>query len=139
MGEGRKDLLLVTVGSSRADLKEEYRFARQNLGLIRDEHSLATCFSAADLYVGPSLHETFGLVFMEAMACGTPVVAFDTTAVPEVVRHLVTGYLARTKDLDDLTHGIRWLLDDDAQRERLGRQSREVVEREYTLELQAQR
>ena len=136
--EGRRDLLLVTVGSAGADLKE-YRIATQNLGLIRDERVLATCFSAADLYVGPSLHETFGLVFMEAMACGTPVVAFDNTAVPEIVRHLVTGYLARNQDADDLTHGVRRLLADDAERERLGRQSRELVEREYPLELQARR
>ena len=137
--EGRQDLLLVTVGSAQATLKEEHRVPLQNLGLIRDERSLATCFSAADLYVGPSLHGTFGLVFMEAMACGTPVVAFDCTAVPEVVRHLDTGYLAKNKDVEDLTHGIRRLLDDDAERERLGRQGRAMVEREYTVERQAQR
>lgn len=137
--EGRKDLLLVTVGSERAELKNEYRFPRQNLGLIRDEHRLAQCFSAADLYVGPSLAETFGLVYMEAMACATPVVAFDCTAVREVVRHNETGYLARNRDLDDLTHGIRALLYDDARREALGRKSRDVVEREYTLDLQARR
>lgn len=139
MDEGRRDLLLVTLGCEQADLPEGYRFPWRNLGLIRDERRLATCFSAADLYVGPSLHETFGLVFMEAMACGTPVVAFDNTAVPEVVRHGVTGYLARSKDLEDLTQGIRCLLDDDAQRQRLGRQAREVVEREHALELQARR
>jgi glycosyltransferase involved in cell wall biosynthesis len=137
--EGRKDLLLVTVGCERAELPSRYRFARQNLGLVRDERRLAQCFSAADLYVGPSLAETFGLVYMEAMACATPVVAFDCTAVGEVVRHGETGYLARNRDLDDLTHGIRALLDDDARREALGRRSREVVEREYTLDLQARR
>jgi glycosyltransferase involved in cell wall biosynthesis len=137
--EGRRDLLLVTVGSSQALLKPEHELPLQNLGLIRDERALATCFSAADVYAGPSLHETFGLVFMEAMACGTPVVAFDNTAVPEVVRHLETGYLARSKDADDLASGIRRLLDDDAERERLGRQGRAMVEREHTVERQAQR
>lgn len=52
----------------------------------------------------------------EAMVSVTPVVAFDCTAVPEVVRHMQTGYLARTKDVDDFTHGLRLLLDDDALR-----------------------
>jgi glycosyltransferase involved in cell wall biosynthesis len=137
--EGRKDLLLVTVGSERGALPSRYRFAHQNLGLVRDEQRLAQIFSAADLYAGPSLAETFGLVYMEAMACATPVVAFDCTAVREVVRHGETGYLARDRDVEDLTHGIRALLDDDARREALGRKSREVVEREYTLELQARR
>ncbi len=50
------------------------------------------------------------------MASAMPVVAFDCTAVPEVVRHMQTGYLARTKDVDDFTHGLRLLLDDDALR-----------------------
>jgi glycosyltransferase involved in cell wall biosynthesis len=109
------------------------------VGVIRDESALAQCYSAADVYVGPSLAETFGLVYIEAMACGTPVIAFDCTAVPEVVHHLETGYLAKTKDIDDLVHGLRWLLRDDRLREKLGRQGRELVERDYTLERQAQR
>lgn len=137
--EGRKDFVLATVGSERAELTGAYRFPHLNLGLIRDEHRLAQCFSAADLYAGPSLAETFGLVYMEAMACATPVVAFDSTAVGEVVRHEQTGYLARDRDVEDLARGIRTLLDDDARREALGRAGRELVEREYTLERQARR
>jgi glycosyltransferase involved in cell wall biosynthesis len=137
--EGLQDLLLVTVGSERASLGSRYRIPLLNLGLIRDERALARCYSAADVYAGPSLAETFGLVYIESMACGTPVVAFDCTAVPEVVRHQETGYLARNRDVDDLTAGIRLLLSDDALRERLGRQGREMVLRDYTLEQQARR
>lgn len=137
--EGLKDLLLVTLGSERANLGGRYRIPLQNLGLIRDERILAQCYSAADVYAGPSLAETFGLVYIESMACGTPVVAFDCTAVPEVVRHLETGYLARNRDAADLTRGLRLLLQDAALREKWGRQGRERVEREYTLSLQARR
>jgi glycosyltransferase involved in cell wall biosynthesis len=137
--EGRKDFLLMTVGSGRVNLGDKYTFPIHNVGLIKDEKLMALSYNAADLYAGPSLAEAFGLVYMEAMACATPVVAFDCTAVSEVVRHLETGYLARTKDVDDFTRGLRLLLDDEALREKLSRQSRELVEREYTLELQAQR
>lgn len=137
--EGRKDFLLVTVGSDRLNLEAKYKFPVHNVGLIKDEKLMALCYNAADIYAGPSLAEAFGLVYMEAMACATPVVAFDCTAVPEVVRHMETGYLARIKDVDDLTHGLRLLLDDETLREKLSRQSRELVEREYTLELQARR
>lgn len=136
--EGRKDLLLVTMGSDRVNL-DQYKFPVHNLGLLQDEKAMALCYSAADLYAGPSLAEAFGLVYMEAMACATPVVAFNCTAVPEVVRHLETGYLARTKDGEDLTRGLRLLLDDGSLREKLSRQSRDLVEREYTLKLQAER
>lgn len=135
--EGRRDILLATVGSQQDRLAGKYQFPTYNLGLIRDEHRLAQCYSAADVYVGPSLAETFGLVYIEAMACGTPVIAFDCTAVPEVVRHQQTGYLARAKDVDDLVRGLCWLLDDDELRAQLGRQGRQLVEREYTLEQQA--
>lgn len=137
--EGIPDLLLLTVGRGRISLGEKYQFPVRSLGLIGDDHLLALCYSAADLYVGPSLAETFGLVFSEAMACATPVVAFAGTGAAEVVRHLETGYLARYRDAEDLTRGMRLLLQDDELRERCGRRSREVVEREYTLELYSQR
>jgi glycosyltransferase involved in cell wall biosynthesis len=137
--EGHRDLLLVTVGNEQNSLGGGYRIPLQPLGLIRDDRTLAQCYSAADVLAGPSLAETFGLVYIESMACGTPVIAFDCTAVPEVVRHMDSGYLARNRDLDDLTQGIRTLLEDAALRERLGRQGRERVLREYTLALQARR
>ncbi|NUO78597.1 glycosyltransferase [candidate division KSB1 bacterium] len=137
--EGRKDFLLVTVGNDRVNLGAKYRFPIHNVGLIKDEKVMALSYNAADLYAGPSLAEAFGLVYMEAMACATPVIAFNCTAVPEVVRHMQSGYLARVKDVDDLTHGLRLLLNDDVLREKFSRQCRELVEREYTLELQARR
>ena len=137
--EGRKNLLLVTMGSEHVDLSDKYKFAVHHVGLLQDEKTMALCYSAADLYAGPSLAEAFGLVYMEAMACATPVIAFDCTAVPEVVRHNETGYLARFKEAEDFRHGLQLLLDDDALREKFGRQSRKIVEQEYTLELQAQR
>jgi len=139
VGEEKRDVLLLTVGSERINLGEKYKFPVRHLGLLNNEKSMALCYSAADLYVGPSLAEAFALVFIEAMACATPVVTFDCTANPEAVRHLETGYLARNKDAEDLFHGMRLLLDDDGLREKLGRQGREVVEREYTLKREAQR
>lgn len=137
--EGRKSLLLLTMGSERVDLGRKYKFPVHHLGLLQDEKAMALSYSAADLYAGPSLAEAFGLVYVEAMACATPVLAFDCTAVPEVVRHLETGYLACFKDGEDLLNGLRLLLNDKVRREKLGRQCRELVEREYALELQARR
>jgi glycosyltransferase involved in cell wall biosynthesis len=78
-------------------------------------------------------------VFSEAMACGTPVVAFTGTGASEVVRHMETGYLARFQDGEDLARGIRMFLEDAELREKCGRRGREVAEQEYTLGLQARR
>jgi glycosyltransferase involved in cell wall biosynthesis len=136
---GMKDLLLVTVGCDRHAMGDAYGGPVHNLGRIRDERKMAACYSAADVYVGPSLAETFGLVFTEAMACATPVVAFAGTGASEVVRHMKTGYLARYQDSEDVAQGIQWLLNDGDLRRTCGREGREVVEQEYTLELQARR
>ena len=73
------------------------------------------------------------------MACGTPAVAFNIGGVPDIVRHMETGYLAAYKDAEDLARGIDLLLTDGGLRERLGRRCREVVESEYSMELQARR
>jgi glycosyltransferase involved in cell wall biosynthesis len=137
--QGMKDLLLVTVGQGRDTISQKYGFPVRALGRIRDEQSMALCYSAADVYVGPSLAETFGLVFGEAMACGTPVVAFAGTGASEVVRHMETGYLARFQDSEDLAHGIRLFLEDADRRDAFGRRGREVAEQEYALALQARR
>jgi glycosyltransferase involved in cell wall biosynthesis len=99
---------------------------------------MATCYTAADVFVGPSLSESFGQVFVEAMACGVPCVGFNTTAVPEVVRHMETGYLAEHKDSIDLARGIQRCLSDEALRRQMSRRCREIAEREYTLEREVQ-
>ena len=139
ISQGVKDLLLVTVGQNQDTIGPKYGFPVRALGRIRDERSMALCYSAADVYVGPSLAETFGLVFSEAMACATPVIAFAGTGASEVVRHMETGYLARFQDAEDLAHGIRMFVEDADLRETCGRRGREIAEQEYTLGLQARR
>ncbi|OZI68190.1 glycosyltransferase family 4 protein [Bordetella genomosp. 1] len=62
------------------------------LGPQADDH-LPSYYSAADVFVFPSLTDTFGLVMLEAMACGTPVAAFDTEAPRAVIRNGVTGFI----------------------------------------------
>ena len=80
------------------------------LGRVYDETMLALICNAADVFISPSLSESFGLTFLENMLCNTPVVGFDCTAIPELVKTGVTGYLAKFKDSDDLAHGIEALV-----------------------------
>lgn len=77
-----------------------------NLGLIRDDRLLALIYSAADIVAVPSRQEAFGQVASEAQACGTPVAAFATTGLIDVVEHESTGYLATPFDPADLAKGI---------------------------------
>ena len=107
---------------------------------FRDGELLNLYYNAADVFVAPSLAEAFGLVHAEAMAAGTPCVAFDIGASPEVVRHGQTGFVARYKDAADLAACIERILGmSDAEASLMRRASRETAVREYDTPMQAQR
>ena len=55
-------------------------------------------YSLADLFINPSVEETFGLTTVEAMSCGTPVVVYDSTASPELVT-IETGFVVEPHDI----------------------------------------
>ena len=71
---------------------------------------LRTLYSAADVMVAPSLQETFGQTVSEAMACGTPVVAFGATGLLDIVDHKRNGFLASPYEEASLAEGIEWVL-----------------------------
>lgn len=92
--------VVVGAGPDEARLKKRFPQA-VFLGMQNDE-ALPTFYGAADVFVFPSLTDTFGLVMLEAMACGTPVAAFRSEAPLAVVTQGVTGFLD-----DDLAHACR--------------------------------
>lgn len=85
-------------------------------GFVSDEE-LGGWYSAADLYVFPSYYEGFGLPAIEAMRCGTPVLASDNSAFPEVVGD--AGVLIPANDIDLWAESIRDLLRDEPRRQHL--------------------
>jgi glycosyltransferase involved in cell wall biosynthesis len=106
---------------------------------IFDDRIKALLYSAADVFVSPSRAEAFGLVALESIACGTPAVTFAVGGARDYVREGISGYLAKPEDSQDLRLGLQILLEDSAQRESMGRLGREMVLREYTIELQVSR
>ena len=89
-------------------------------GDITDRTKLAALYKNSDVFCLPSYHETFGLVYLEAMASGLPVVAYRTTAVPEVV-HPEAGMLVPAGDINQLTEKLYFLLNHPQLRQNLGR------------------
>ncbi|MDH3566206.1 MAG: glycosyltransferase, partial [Desulfobacteraceae bacterium] len=63
-----------------------------------DQETLPEYYSAADVLVVPSYYESFGLVALEALACGTPVVTTPVGAMEKIVQDGVTGYVAMDSD-----------------------------------------
>lgn len=107
------------------------------LGRLNDEYSLSLVYNSADVVVGPSLQEAFGLVYIEAMACGTPCVAFDYSGPANIIDHKRNGYLAKYKDSKDLAKGIKYCIENKDRNKKLGENARKKALKEYDIKKQA--
>ena len=132
-------LELMVVGASEPENPPELGFKTHYLGTLNDDLTLALAYSAADVFVAPSLQDNLPNTVLEAIACGTPCVAFDIGGMPDMVEDRVNGYLAKPYEIDDLVRGISWILEDEARTQTLSRQAREKAEREFALLIQARR
>lgn len=81
-----------------------------SVGRLNDEYSLSLLYNAVDIFITPSLADNFPNTILEALACATPVVAFNTGGIPDLVKHKLTGYLAEYKSSKSLAQGIEWIL-----------------------------
>ncbi len=131
------DAVLVICGA--AQTKEFLEFLKHRTEELRIGDSvrflpftteIPSLMNALDLSLLPSRGETFGLVVIEAMAAGIPVIGTDAEGVPEIIRHNRNGMLVPPGDSDALAQAMRLLTEDDGLRIRLGRQARrDTIER----------
>lgn len=119
------DLLLLSIG--RNSPPPLGNVAVQHLGPVANDRFLAIAYSAADVFVIPSLQEMFGLTALEALACGTPAVGFDVGGIPDVIVDGKTGLLAAAGDADSLAASLRSMLVDEARRTAMGHAARAAV------------
>ena len=96
----------------------------------RGQDTLPYYYSAADVVVMPSQYESFGMVALEAMACGTPVVASEVGGLAFLVREAETGYLIRGDDPNELCDRLIALITNETLRDRMGRNASRYA-REY--------
>ena len=130
---------LMVFGSGEPKNPPNLGLKTHYMGSFHDDRSMALLYSAADVFVLPSIQDNLPNTVMESLACGTPVVAFDIGGISDMVEHQMNGYLARGGDADGLTLGMGWVLEDPERNYRLGKISREKVEQAYSLGAVAQR
>jgi glycosyltransferase involved in cell wall biosynthesis len=124
------NLLVVTIGWPSADALFSVEVVQ--LGYLSDPHSIAMLNSAVDVVIAPSSAETFGQIFIEAIACGTPVVGYPVTAVPEAIRDGVTGLLACDGTPESLAAAVHHLYIHPELRRDLAGWGRLYVENEWS-------
>lgn len=126
--ESIPEVELVIFGQRQPKDSFDYGFASHYMGHIHDDITLQLLYSAADVMLVPSRQEAFGQTASEALSCGCPVAAFNVTGLKDVVDHLVTGYLAKPFEAEDLANGIKWLLTEQVKSNALRAASRKRAE-----------
>mgnify|MGYP006103412501 CR=1 FL=1 len=124
-------LIIIEEGNGFENLSNKYNIIKT--GWINSEE-LVNVFSAADVFLMPSLQESFGLMAIEAMACSLPVIAAEGTALPEVIGDNIGGLIVRKKDSNAIVQAILTLMNNLELTNQLGLSARKRVEELYTIE-----
>lgn len=137
---GPEELVLAVFGSTPARRDTSFGFRTWHFGHLGDELSLALLYAAADVFVAPSRQDNLPNTLVEALACGTPCVAFDIGGMPDLITHGYNGYLATPFDANDLAEGVAWTLStaDDRPR-RLADAARQSARERFDLGTQTRR
>jgi glycosyltransferase involved in cell wall biosynthesis len=128
------DLFVALVGHGSALLAEQLSHPSLPVPYQSSREALARWYAAADILLMPSLEEIFGMVAAEAMACGTPVVAYATGGLPEVLGTDEGGILVPRGNTEGLAAAIVELARDEARRHALGRRAAARAAARFSLD-----
>ncbi len=113
-------------------------FKAHFLGRLEGDVALATAYSAADLFVAPSVQDNLPNTVVEALSCGTPCAAFKIGGMPDMIAHHQNGYLAEPFDVKDLARGIVWAIESDKRHGQICDHARTYALRHFELRAQSQ-
>jgi glycosyltransferase involved in cell wall biosynthesis len=147
--KGYKELLealeLMANSYSQVDKIEAYIFGSSGeteylnekitmhyLGFLSEEE-MVEAYNLSDVYVVPSLEDSFNNTVAESLATETPVVSFETGGITDIIDHKINGYLARYGDSKDLAEGINWVLNNNHDNT-LGKNGRKKVISKFSYE-----
>lgn len=107
------DIELLVFGSSEPETKEIDNYKIHYLGSLKDQLSLSIAYSAADIFVAPSLEDNLPNTVIESMACGTPVIAYNIGGMSDMIDNNVNGFLVKAFDTKEYADKISVLLNDE--------------------------
>jgi glycosyltransferase involved in cell wall biosynthesis len=114
-------------------LKDKYQIIE--LGWVHDQNLMCELLNSIDIYLMPSIAESFGMMAVEAMACGTPVIAFQNTALCDVIQAPKAGIAVPYKNAEALKEAITNLLQNSSLRQKLSQEAISLVRKEYDKDI----
>ncbi|BAZ29514.1 group 1 glycosyl transferase [Cylindrospermum sp. NIES-4074] len=130
---------LVCFGYAPLEALESIPIPLLTVGYTDSDQKLQEVYSAADIFVQPSLEENFGFTTVEAMSCATPVVGFNVGIVPEVVKDGITGRIIPVGNTQRMAEAIIDCLLSPQKCQLMGENSHKLIQKEYPLSVQATR
>ncbi|MFI5138438.1 MAG: glycosyltransferase family 4 protein, partial [Sphingobacteriales bacterium] len=125
---GVEDVEIVIFGKNKSFDVNQLPFKVHELNVITSQQDLAALYSLADVFVTPAIEDNLPNTVMESLACGTPVVAFNTGGIPDMVEHQQNGYLAQFKSSADFAAGINYVLNPGRKTELAANARKKVLE-----------
>ena len=122
---------LIVLGASQPKEKLDIDLKTRYIGTLSDDISLALIYAAADVFVAHSVQDNLPNAVMEALACGTPCVAFQIGGMPDLIEHKQNGYLTHPFATENLGQGIAWVLESRQRWQVLSSRAREKLNRNF--------
>jgi glycogen(starch) synthase len=116
--------------------KESWIKRVKKYGYVSDEE-LRDMYAKCDIFVAPSRYESFGLIFIEAMASGKPVIGTRVGGIPEIIIEGQNGLLFTNENTKELQVALSKLITDKPLRERMGKESKKLIETKFNSEKMA--
>jgi glycosyltransferase involved in cell wall biosynthesis len=132
-------LEILVLGKADPAALASLPFPVHALGLVQELGELSQAYGAADLFAIPSLEDNLPNTVMESLACGTPVVGFNTGGIPQMVGHLKEGFIAPQGDSQKLAEGIYEVLQGSIPASQFRISARQKVIANYSNDVIAQR
>ncbi|MCE1254650.1 MAG: glycosyltransferase [Anaerolineae bacterium] len=125
-------LLTVNDKGLMDELSAKYNIVE--MGSVLDPEGMATILSASDVFLMPSIAESFGMMAVEAMACGAVPIVFEGTPLPDVIHAPECGLAVRLKDIQALGDALLFLLENPSDLAEKALKGRNLVLQEYKVE-----
>lgn len=128
-----KDVEFVSFGNNFSD---NLGIKVNQLGMINNLEDLSKAYSAADVVVMPSLQETFGKVFAEGMACGTPSICFDMGGPRDLIKNGSDGFILKVGDYKGIANKINYLCNKPKTKEKMGKYAFKKINSNHTIDIE---